>query len=51
MKLNWNFQGEGGEVLEKSLLCGRYEYFLELHNAILGTPIEVLNSSKEKPVD
>ena len=23
----------GGEVLEKSLLWGRYEYFLELHNA------------------
>ena len=30
MKLNWNFQ-RGVGVLEKSLLWGRYGYFLELH--------------------
>ena len=33
MKLNWNFQLGGGEgVRKKSLLWGRYGYFLELHN-------------------
>ena len=43
MKLNWNFPrgvkgggGGGGGVLEKkSLPCGRYRYFLELHNIII----------------
>ena len=33
MKLNWNFQrsGRGGGSKKKSLLWGRYGYFLELH--------------------
>ena len=30
MKFNWNFQ-EGGGLRKKSLPCGRYGYFLELH--------------------
>ena len=29
-KLSWNFQ-RGEEVLKKSLLWGRYGYFMELH--------------------
>ena len=37
-------------VLEKSLLWWRFEYFLELHNVILGNPNEGLNSTAEKPV-
>jgi len=34
IKLNWNFQrgGGGGGSMTKSLLWGRYGYFLELHN-------------------
>ena len=30
IKFNWNFQRGGGSC-KKSLPCGRYEYFLELH--------------------
>ena len=32
IKRNWNFQRGGGGVLEKSLLCRRYGYFLELQS-------------------
>jgi len=32
IKFNWNFQRSGGSW-KKSLLWGRYGYFLELHNS------------------
>ena len=32
VKLNWNFQRGGEEVLEKNPFSGGYRYFLELHN-------------------
>ena len=33
MKLSWNFLGEGA-CKTKSLPCGKYGYFLKLHNTL-----------------